>query len=185
MERGGRRGSSPRSSSVWTAKSCQLEAIRTMTLVAWMWRSLGESSDAAGGGGVGDVEAGLGEGGWGPDVGEGAAAVVGDPEAGVLGVPAAGEVGIGGVGVVVDGGEGDAGGVGAVPAEETDVVHEGVGTCAPECAYGPGVDAVGVEADAGDDVGASLRGFKEGFGRAGTLEGGGGVGDDELGGGGS
>ena len=83
----------------------------------------GELVDAAVGGGVGDVEAGLGEAAWRPDVGEGSAAAVGDPEAGILAVPAAIDVGVGGVGVVVDGCEGDAGIVRAVTAEEADVVH--------------------------------------------------------------
>ena len=111
--------------------------------------------------GVGDVEAGLGEAAWRPDVGEGAAAAVGDPEAGILAVPAAIDVGVGSVGVVVDGCEGDAGIVSAVAAEEADVVHQRVFAGHPLRADCAGVDAVGVEADAGDDVSPHHAGFQE------------------------
>ncbi len=95
-------------------------------------------------------------------------------------VPAAMDVGIGGVGVVVGIDARAVGSVGAVAAEEAHVIHERVGTGLPECADSAVVDAVGVKADAGDDVVAAAGRFKQRHGRAGALEGSRAVEDVEL-----
>ena len=71
---------------------------------------------------------------------------------GYCAVPAAIDVGVGGVGVVVGIDARAVGGVGAVTAEEAHVDHERVGAGLPQSADRAIVDAVGVEAEAGDDV---------------------------------
>ena len=98
------------------------------------------------------------------------------------------QVGIGGVRVVVNqlpvvGSIG--GGViridGAVAAEEAHVVHHGIRAGHPLGGDGARIDAVGVEADAGDDVGSALGRFEQRLGTADALEGGSAVGEDDAG----
>ena len=90
------------------------------------------------------------------------------------------DVGIGGVGVVVGVDARAIGSIGAVTAEEAHVVHQRVGAGLPERTDRAVVDAVGVEADAGDDVVAAFGRFNQRHGRAGALEGGGAVENIEL-----
>jgi hypothetical protein len=106
--------------------------------------------------GVGDVEAGRGEGVGAPDVGEGAAAAVRHPDAGILRVPAAvgHRIAAAGLGraqrLAVGGGR-------AAAAHDLDVGDQRGRARPPQQRRGARVDAAGEQADARQDVVAALR----------------------------
>src|SRR5580692_7715906 len=78
--------------------------------------------------------------------------------------------------------EGIAGVEAAVAADEFYVIEVGAGAGLPFAGDGAGVAGAGGETDAGDDVGAAAWCFEHGLGAAESAEGGGIVGDDDLGG---
>ena len=70
---------------------------------------------------------------------------------------------------------------GAVAAEEAHVVHHGICAGHPFGGDGARIDAVGVEADAGDDVGSVLGSFEERLGTADALKSRSAVGEEDAG----